>query len=202
MMRRPVVLALLLLAVAAPARAEPSAPGASTPAIARPAAPPPIASEPSALADTLRAGGATVLVVLLLGGVALAWRRRRAPRPAGSGPAAWWRRWLPALPAEGDRIEMLTRLSLGTRESLALVRIGRERLLVSVTASQIALLTRLDPAEAPPAAAPATDFPSALAAAAVSVPRTSDDLREALARSRIRLDRLSGRRVNEAAPRA
>ncbi len=199
MMRRPLVLALCLLAVAAPASAEPSAPGASAPAIARPAAPPPIATEPSALADTLRAGGATALVVLLLGGVTLAWRRRSVPRRAGGGPAAWWRRWLPALPAEGDRIEMLTRLALGTRESLALVRIGRERLLVGVTASQIALLTRLEPADAPAAAA---DFPSALAAAAVSVPRTSDDLREALARSRIRLDRLSGRRVNEAAPRA
>jgi hypothetical protein len=202
MMRRPVVLALFLLAVAAPASAEPSAPGVSAPAIARPAAPPPIAAEPSALADTLRAVGATALVVLLLAGVTLAWRRRSAPRPAGSGPTAWWRRWLPAPPAEGDRIEMLTRLALGTRESLALVRIGRERLLVSVTASQIALLTRLDLAEAAPAAAPAADFPSALAAAAVSVPRTSDDLREALVRSRARLERLSGRRVNETAPRA
>lgn len=211
MMLRRWLAALGMLAVIAaaggPVLAEPPAPGPlpPTPAEVTPAPevvfPPSSAAGPSVLADALRAGGATALVVLLLGGITLAWRRRPARRPARAAEA-WWRRWLPAPPAERDRIELLARLALGARESIALVRIGRERLLLGATTAQIGLLARLDPAEAAPAEGPAGEFEAALAQAAPSVPRTSDDLRDALARSRERLQRLSGRPVNEASPRA
>jgi hypothetical protein len=210
--------ALLLLLVLAPvvrAGAEPVVIPAPTAApvpvgeAAEPPASPAIltAAPPSKLFAMLRAGAATSAVALLLVGAMLGYRRlvagagraRRPPRPAA--PRRWWQRWLPARPAEADRIEVLSRTHLGTRESLGVVRIGRERLLVGVTPGQISLLTRLEPAQPVAAAAPADDFPAALAAVEVAVPRTPDELRRALARSRERLERLSGRRVTDKGPR-
>jgi hypothetical protein len=213
---RAVLVLVLVLAAAAPAGADHSRESAPTlapsePVVAQPPPPPPPpasppAEPPSRVAAMVRAGVATSTVALLVVGALLGYRHltRRVPaavaRRRSVGRRRWWERWLPARPAEADRIEVLSRAHVGARESLGVVRVGRERLLVGITPGQISLLTRLEPAAAPPAPA-ADDFPAALAAAELVVPRTPEELRRALARSRERLERLSGRRVTEPAPR-
>jgi flagellar biogenesis protein FliO len=202
--------AALLVAVAltGPAAADVEAQGGPSSPVAPAVAsvvtePVAVAAPPSAIAATLRAAGATTLIALVLAGALMAYRRRLTTPAAAGGQTHWWRRLMPEPPSPADRIEMLCRLHLGHRESLGVVRVGRERMLVGVTTYGIRLLARLEASEPAPAAAPppVPDFTSALAAAEISVPRTSEDLREALARSRERLERLSGRRVVEAGPR-
>jgi hypothetical protein len=65
-------------------------------------------------------------------------RSREQPR--------WFSRWIPSAPAEADRITIVTRSCVGSRESICLVEVGHERFLIGVTASTISLLGRLDPA--------------------------------------------------------
>ncbi len=60
--------------------------------------------------------------------------------------ARWFSRWIPSAAADGDRITVVTRSYLGSRESICLVEVGTERFLIGVTASTISLLGRLDPA--------------------------------------------------------
>ena len=228
------VLLLALLLTAASAGAEPNAvPSSSSEshapaaaaehaaAVATEADAAPLASiaepvaPPSRLFVMLRAGFATSAVALLLIGMLAGYRKLvggapRARRPAAAlGRRRWWQRWMPVRAADTDRIEVLSRIHLGARESLGVVRIGRERLLIGVAPGRISMLMKLEVdsvpavAAAPPetTAPPEPDFATTLAAVDGAVPRTAEDLRRALARSKERLERLSGRRVADTEPR-
>lgn len=94
--------------------------------------------------------GALALIVLLL--VVLAWAARR------SGLARRLN------DAQGNMTVVATQ-SLGPRERLVLVDVGEQRLVLGVTATQIACLaTQVRPENAPQAAAPAATFPLMLEA--------------------------------------
>jgi hypothetical protein len=58
----------------------------------------------------------------------------------------WFSRWIPSAAMDADRITIVTRSYLGSRESICLVEVGQERFLIGVTASTISLLGRLDSA--------------------------------------------------------
>ena len=78
---------------------------------------------------------------------------------ARGGPRTWLARWQRAGTRAADRLEILDRRPVGAKESVCVVRVGREQFLIGVTASQISLLGRLGPvveaAEAPvPVTAP------------------------------------------------
>src|SRR6185503_19324312 len=124
------------------------------------------------------------------------------------GPRSWLARWKLAGTRAADRLEVLDRRPVGAKESVCVVRAGREQFLIGVTASQISLLGRLGPAveaaEAPVPEPTATDFARGLgerraarsspraALPAESTPSGPDDasFRLVLARSRDRLSRL------------
>ena len=66
------------------------------------------------------------------------------------GPRSWLSRWQRAGTRAADRLEILDRRPVGAKESVCIVRAGREQFLIGVTASQISLLGRLGPAWRPP----------------------------------------------------
>jgi flagellar biogenesis protein FliO len=220
--------------------AGPSAPSAGAQATPLVAPAPPLAEAPAALRAPERSGAgvpgargqalevgwaATRLAlacaavgVLLLGGLKL-YRRslQPGPRAARRRSGGWLARWVPGSADDEDRITLLARSYLGTRESVCVLRVGTERFLVGVTSAQISMLGRLGggaaetvpvahegrrgvAADGPahlldslgsPAAAPRTatpDFSEALMAAALARDGGGDaGLRQALARSRARL---------------
>ena len=89
--------------------------------------------------------GALALIVLLM--VVLAWAVRRS---------GLTRR----LNAAQGTITLVATQSLGPRERLVVVDVGEQRLVLGVTASQIACLTTQPrPENAPPTTAPAATFP-------------------------------------------
>jgi flagellar biogenesis protein FliO len=98
------------------------------------------------------AGSLTVVGALL--GVSLAgyrWLARRGGRAAvlrARGRTRpyprWFSRWMPSAAADADRITIVTRSYVGSRESVCLVEVGHERFLIGVTASAISLLGRLE----------------------------------------------------------
>jgi flagellar biogenesis protein FliO len=220
-----------------PSEAQPTA-GQATPLVAPPAplvqapaalraAEPSVTGVPGARSEALDVGWAATRLalacaavgVLLIGGLKL-YRRslQPGPRAARRRSGGWLARWIPASTVDADRITLLTRSYLGTRESVCVLRVGTERFLVGVTSAQISMLGRLGCDRAPldggastetmPVAhegrrgstatehAPVTpDFSESLMAAASARDGGGDaDLRQALARSRARLAEIvSGR---------
>ena len=138
----------------------------------------------------------------------------RAPAVRARGrwarlPRGWLGLWNPAGRHVADRLEILDRRPVGAKESVCVVRAGREQFLIGVTASRISLLGRLEPsadaeeaaslpapmeAAAPPADVdePATtDFARGLAEHTAARPSPDEaSFRQLLARSRDRLSRL------------
>jgi flagellar protein FliO/FliZ len=168
------------------------------------------ASVSSPLAAGARLGGAFAIVAVAMAVSLVAYRRfaqgprgDRHGRARGRGWRAWW---MSAAPAGSDRIDVLARSWVGSKESVCVVRVGDERFLVGVTPAQVSLLGRLSalPAVAESAEAEAAsavpDFARALTVAAVAASRpapvpsaqpaapavTGASIREALQRSRAR----------------
>jgi flagellar biogenesis protein FliO len=181
----------------------------------------------------LRMAGALVVVGVLLAASALAYRRfagQRRPAPASSsrGGLRWFSQWMPSAASDADRVQIVSRSFLGSKESICVVQAGHERFLVATTGSGISLLGRLqtpassaEDADRPTPDSTPVDFASALSAAVRprgAAPRAAepeppvpglpsldladdgpvplaenevDAIHAALARSRIRLDRLS-----------
>jgi len=128
----------------------------------------------------------TVVGVLLVGGLKL-YRRslQPGPRTARRRSSSWLARWVPASAGDQDKITLLARNYLGTRESVCVLRVGTERFLVGVTSAQISMLGRLGvgpAAEGPshlldslgsPAAAPRTISGFDWLGSPAAAPRTS-----------------------------
>lgn len=104
--------------------------------------------------------GATVAVAGLLVVSLAGYRRLARPRgrtcasrrkPGGRRGLRWLFRWAAPPAAETDRIEVLGRSFLGPRESICVVRVGRERFLLGVTPAGVGLLSRLDAPDRAPA---------------------------------------------------
>jgi flagellar biogenesis protein FliO len=144
---------------------------------------------PSLLGALLRMLGAVLgLTVLMVLGV-LGYRRlvRRAGTRS-SGMLAWAAGFTDD--SSPDAVRVGSRRYLGGRESVAVIHAGGDRFLVGITATQISLLARLEPADAAP------DFTDALARAAAPQasgrePEPEHVLRVAVERSRARLRRLA-----------
>jgi hypothetical protein len=64
--------------------------------------------------------------------------RMRRPR------TGWLARLMPARAPDIDRIEILARSYVGSRESISVVKVGRERFLVGITGTTVSFLSRLD----------------------------------------------------------
>jgi len=162
----------------------------------------------------------TVAVLLALTLLGLRWAFQRADRAAGrirlrraaSVRRGWLARFMPAARPGGDRVEILGRSYVGTRESVCVIGVGAERFLVGVTAQRITLLGKL---EAPNARAveqriervpesPAPDeFARELSGAVAARPQPDESsMRAMLARSRERLARLGANSVHAEGPRA
>lgn len=196
---RALLLALIIWALPDMVLAEPPVPvpGAS------------VATAPSAFLESPSRGdfgwaafrlavGCVAVGVLLFAALAL-YRRAFQPGAAASRRrgAGWLARWVPAGTRDEDRITLLARSYLGTRESVCVMRVGDERFLIGVTTGQISMLGRLGehPAPVPPPATPsAPDFSQLMAAAAARETGGDTELRAALARSRARLAQLVGGR--------
>jgi hypothetical protein len=100
----------------------------------------------------MRSVGAVVTVGFLLVASLIGYRRLvygagwpgpHPPRPAAGG----WRAWFACRPpekSEEDHVHLVSRVHLGARESIGVVRIGRERFLVGVSAAGVSLLARLE----------------------------------------------------------
>ena len=73
-------------------------------------------------------------------------RGRRPAIFARGGPRRWLALWQRAGIHAADRLEIVDRRPVGAKESVCVVRAGREQFLIGVTASQISLLGRLGPA--------------------------------------------------------
>ena len=180
---RSLLLALLIAALAVEsAWAEPKFPGPSSSSEAVSSLNDPVTPAPPAVAPAvapeapmpppavsmkwagLRLAGAVLAVGLLLAGAVAGYRRlvdhagrSRSTRGRARARQGWWSFWAPDTPAEADRIHLASRRSLGPRESLGVVQVGRERFLVGITGASISLLARLGESgrtsEAEPAAA-------------------------------------------------
>lgn len=206
------VVALLVTGLHASAWGEPTGLPApdevAAPAVAAPVAPAPeVAADglgaPSLGQAGLRLLGAGAIVGVLLALTLLALRRLLRPGggPVLAGARGWFRRAAPAAPA--DPLEVVERRAVGPKESVCVVRVGRERFLIGVTSSRVSLLGRLDGghpvAGAPRDPAPA-DFARELSGAVVTrypapdpapVPALAEaTVQTLLTRSRERLARL------------
>lgn len=164
------LLALLLVAVPGTA-ADTSVPGPG-PLPAEAPMPPAAAPMPGGatigVASTgwaaLRMGAASAVVAAVMLGSLAVYRRLagRGPRPAAAGRArarrrpGWFARWMPPPPADGDRVELLARTWVGSKEAVCVVRVGRERFLLGLAGGGLTLLSRLDP---DPVTAPGTVVP-------------------------------------------
>jgi hypothetical protein len=207
-------------AAEAAAAAGPSGPGAVSepgprpgPAAGGAPSPAPATRSPEAWGAALRLAGATAAVGLLLLAVLSGGRRLlRGPvrgahalraRSRARGRPGWLARFIPAPPPEGDAVHVVGRSYVGSRESVCVIRVGRERFLVGVTGTQVSLLSRL---EATPAAVAPEGDPDRLAAIEPPVqsfareleglaalrPETRDgELAATVADSRARLARLA-----------
>jgi len=122
----------------------------------------------------LRVAAAVLAVGLLLAGGVVGYRRlvdragrTRSARGRMRARHGWWPFFAPDTPSEADRIHLASRRYLGSRESLAVVHVGRERFLVGVTGASISLVSRLgDPGRTAEGAEPeAADFAVELDAA-------------------------------------
>ena len=122
----------------------------------------------------LRVAAAVLAVGLLLAGGVVGYRRlvdragrTRSARGRMRARHGWWQFFAPDTPSEADRIHLASRRYLGSRESLAVVHVGRERFLVGVTGASISLVSRLgDPDRPAEGGEPeAADFAVELAAA-------------------------------------
>ena len=107
----------------------------------------------------------TVTLAMLRG---LTGGRGRPPAVfARGGPRSWLARWQRAGTRAADRLEILDRRPVGAKESVCVVRAGREQFLIGVTASQISLLGRLghvvEAAEAPVSVPAPVEAPEPLA---------------------------------------
>jgi flagellar biogenesis protein FliO len=159
----------------------------------------------------------TVAVLLALTLLGLRWlfqRMDRSPgagrRRGGRGSTSWLSRWMPsAIPAE-DRVDVVGRSQVGSKESVCIVRVGNERFLIGITAHRISLLGRLEPVGArgergePKAEQPKVDdFAIELSGAVAARPQpTEASVRSMLARSRERLAKLGVNSVHAGGPRA
>jgi len=159
------IIALVLALAAGSAWAEPKFPAAPEPAssVNDPVAPAPPAISPVGAPSPMpppavsmkwagaRLAGAVIAVGLLLVGAVVGYRKvldRVGRRAGGRGRRrarqGWWSFWVPDATAEADRIYLASRRHLGPRESLGVVRVGRERFLIGITGGSISLLARLD----------------------------------------------------------
>ncbi len=109
----------------------------------------------------LRLVGATVAVagLLLLSVAGYRWLSRPHARASGAQRKSggrrgirWLFRWAPAAAMDTDRVEVVSRSFLGPRESICVIRVGRERFLVGVSPAGVGLLSRLDGPDRAPAA--------------------------------------------------
>lgn len=126
----------------------PAPPAVSPLGAPEPPMPPPAVSMKWAGA---RLAGAVIAVGLLLVGAVVGYRkliervgRREGARGRRRARQGWWSFWAPDAAAEADRIHLASRRHLGPRESLGVVRVGRERFLIGITGGSISLLARLD----------------------------------------------------------
>lgn len=167
-----------------------------------------VTAPPSAGIAGARVVGAvsTVAVLLAVTLLGLRWLFQRMDRSSGtarlrrvvSGGTSWLSRWMPAAIAAEDRVDIAGRSSVGPKESVCIVRVGRERFLIGVTAHRISLLGRLEsPGELaervePKREAPrADDFAIELSGAVAARPQPSESsISSMLARSRERLAKL------------
>jgi len=158
---------------------------------------------------------AVLLAVTLLG---LRWLFQRMDRSSGparlrrvvSGGTSWLSRWMPAAIAAEDRVDIAGRSSVGPKESVCIVRVGRERFLIGVTAHRISLLGRLESpggnterVEPKRDAPKADDFAIELSGAVAARPQPSESsISSMLARSRERLAKLGVNSVRAGGRRA
>jgi Flagellar biosynthesis protein, FliO len=123
-----------------------------------PPAPPSMGGIVWRVAGALAVVGALLTVTLAMLRGLTGGRGRQPAIFARGGPRSWLARWQRAGTRGADRLEILDRRPVGAKESVCVVRAGREQFLIGVTASQISLLGRLGPvveAAAAPVPAPA-----------------------------------------------
>jgi hypothetical protein len=85
----------------------------------------------------------------------------------------WLARLLRRSP-EGDRIEILARSYVGSRESISVVQVGQERFLVGITGSQVSLIARLEGDAGSPLPRAGVPAPLPVAPAPVVGPAVAD----------------------------
>jgi hypothetical protein len=128
-----------------PATAEATAPLAPR-VDAMPPAPPSMGGIVWRVVGALAVVGALLAVTLAMLRGLTGGRGRRPAIFARGGPRRWLALWQRAGIHAADRLEILDRRPVGAKESVCVVRAGREQFLIGVTASQISLLGRLGPA--------------------------------------------------------
>jgi flagellar biogenesis protein FliO len=135
-----------------------------------PAPAPALTAPPSVAAAALRVGLALIATAALFvaGAAGYRWLLSvcRPSRGVGTqGPRGWFARWIhPG--NETERIDVLARSWIGSKEAVCLIRAGRERFLIGVTPQRVTLLGRMDDAPAARAASAAPPMTAAVAAAA------------------------------------
>lgn len=131
---------------------DPAVPGIAPGPLTEPPSLPPLAAPaPSLLGALARLFGAVLVLAILIVACLMGYRRlmQRTGLRSG-GVLGWATRW-----GDDDGVTAIrvgSRRHLGGRESVAMLHVGDERFLIGITAAEISLLARLEPAapEAPP----------------------------------------------------